>query len=162
MAIVAVIFLGVAAYQAVSKKIEAKRQLHEQEALAAADAIPVPFLEQSYPITSSEAEAEAETPEPSWSVSRHLSAPSKSVSTRSASRTSVVDGPSSSSPLTSSVCEVTAVRADEPRRHPHRIGRILRRRPRREEPAREDPAVDAPPPSYKEAIASKRRVAVLA
>ena len=46
MALVAVGMLGVAAYQAVAKRRDVKRQLHEHEALMAVGAVPVPFLEQ--------------------------------------------------------------------------------------------------------------------
>ena len=46
MALVAVGMLGVAAYQAVAKRRDVKRQLQEHEALMAVGAVPVPFLEQ--------------------------------------------------------------------------------------------------------------------
>ncbi|KZV62366.1 hypothetical protein PENSPDRAFT_692567 [Peniophora sp. CONT] len=163
MALVAVGMLGVAAYQAVSKRREVKRQLHEQEALVAAGAVPIPFLEQ---VSSVTLPGHADTPEPGSPVSRFLPSPSKSVRTGSTSNSSIVSGPSTpSTPLTSSVCEVAALHVDEPRHHhPRRVGRTLRRHLKRDEAAREefdiDPADDAPPPSYQEATAattSRRR-----
>ncbi|VDC02046.1 unnamed protein product [Peniophora sp. CBMAI 1063] len=165
MALVAVGMIGVAAYQAVSKRREVKRSLQEQEALMAAGAVPVPFLEQASPITPSETDSESPTPSPS--ISRYLSSASKIIPSRSSSATTRQSIGSSSatptSPRVSSAPEVATIHVDEPRSPSRRIGRTLRRHLKREEATREesfeiDPADEAPPPSYQEAMSSTSSV----